>query len=157
MRDCTFQDLTIPQQELLLAAENALTNAYKPYSTFSVASAVRGKNHRVYVGVNVENAAYSPCLCAERNAIGSAVTGGVEQFESIAVIARPKEGGTEKPTSPCGVCRQVIFEFSQVSGVDIEVIMSTTNMETITIATISELLPLAFGPADLGLLPVLSV
>ncbi len=75
---------------------------------------------------------------------------GYREFSSVAVIARGEDSATLEPTAPCGICRQLLFEASQISGVDIEVIMSNTNRSKVMVMDISELLPMAFGPKDLG-------
>lgn len=93
-------------EELLRAAEKAGKAAYAPYSHFQVGAALRGKSGRVYLGCNVENASYGAALCAERAAVAAAVTAGEREFESIAIA------GGQNPTLPCGICRQVLSEFS---------------------------------------------
>lgn len=150
MKNVDYDNLTALQKGWLHAANATLDKAYNPYSHFAVASAILTTEGKTFTGVNVENAAYSPGNCAERTAIFTAVAGGYQKFKMIAIIAKPQTGTTRIVTAPCGVCRQVIFEFSQKSGIDIEVIMSTTDMKKIIISTINELLPLGFGPADLG-------
>lgn len=150
MKNIDYHNLNPIQRTLLLAAQEVLGRAYNPYSNFAVASALLLEDGKTIVtGVNVENAAYSPVNCAERTAIFKAVADGHQKFLAIAIIAKPPNGSTKKVTAPCGVCRQVIFEFSQISNTDIEIIMATTDMKTITISTINELFPLGFGPKDL--------
>lgn len=94
--------------DLLSAAEAALQKAYAPYSKFKVGAAVRAKSGAVYSGCNVENASYGLTVCAERNAIFSAVAGEGPRLriEAIAVATDPAT-----PAAPCGACRQVISEF----------------------------------------------
>jgi cytidine deaminase len=150
MRKVNYQDLTAVQKGLLHAANETLDKAYNPYSKFFVGAAVLlSDSDTIFTGVNIENAAYSPCVCAERTAIFSAAAGGHRKFSSMAIIAKPEHGVTKKPTAPCGPCRQVIFEFSQISGIDIEIIMATTDMKEIIISSINELFPMGFGPNDL--------
>jgi cytidine deaminase len=93
---------------LLAAAIAARRGAYAPYSGFSVGAALLGRDGRIWTGANVENAVYGLSLCAERNAIATAVAAGGRSFEAIA-IAGP-DGTT---TLPCGACRQVMWEFAQ--------------------------------------------
>ena len=114
--------------------------AYAPYSGFSVGAAVLGESGRIYPGCNVENAAYGVTWCAERTAIGNAVVHGERRFRAIAVIA-----ATPKPCSPCGACRQALFEF----GAETEVIMANLAGE-VEIRSVRELLPHAFGPGALN-------
>jgi cytidine deaminase len=94
---------------LVRTAGEARERAYAPYSHFRVGAALLAKNGKVYLGCNVENGAYSPTLCAERAAVGSAIAAGEKPggFLAIAVV-----GDQEHPTTPCGVCRQVLFEIA---------------------------------------------
>jgi len=96
-------------KELVKAATKTRKNAYAPYSEFKVGAAVLSIDGRVFSGCNVENAAYSPSVCAERIAIGNAVSQGVKKFKALAVVS-------ENQSTPCGVCRQVIFEFVKDRG-----------------------------------------
>ena len=100
----TMTDTDLP---LLAAARAAREHAYAPYSNFRVGAAVRSTDGRVFGGCNVENAAYGLCHCAERTALHGAVAAGVRpgQIEALAVV-----GDTTGPISPCGACRQVMFE-----------------------------------------------
>lgn len=138
-------------QELLLAARDAMAQAYNPYSNFFVGAALRAVNGEIVTGSNFENASYSATICAERSAIVRAAAMGHTVFGRIAVIGRGAKAPTTEVISPCGVCRQMLFESAQISRMNIEVIMSSSEMKKIVIGTISELLPLGFGPANLGL------
>ncbi len=92
---------------LRTAAEQALPNAYAPYSRFHVAAALSDASGRVFVGVNVENASYGLTICAERNAIAAAVAAGVRSWSALVVVC----SGDALPM-PCGACRQVICELA---------------------------------------------
>lgn len=98
-----------PADDVLLldAARAARERAWAPYSRFLVGAAVRSADGRVFPGCNVENAAYGLCNCAERTALFSAIAGGVRpgEISALAVV-----GDTAGPISPCGACRQVMFE-----------------------------------------------
>ncbi|MGZ6228788.1 MAG: cytidine deaminase [Candidatus Binataceae bacterium] len=93
---------------LIAAAKAASSNAYCPYSRFSVGAAVRAADGRVFAGCNVENASYGLTICAERNAICQAVAAGVREIVAVAVYTP-----TPDVTTPCGACRQVIAEFGK--------------------------------------------
>src|SRR4051812_27156374 len=95
--------------DLIAAAAGARANSYSPYSRFRVGAALLTKNGKVYTGCNIENGAYTPGVCAERVALGTAIAAGEKpgSFEAIAVVADSPE-----PTSPCGVCRQVLSELA---------------------------------------------
>ncbi len=94
-------------KELLKKADEAKKHAYAPYSNFRVGAALLSKSGKIYVGANIENAAYSVACCAERVALYSAVMSGERDFEAIAVTS-----DSDMITTPCGVCRQALFEFS---------------------------------------------
>lgn len=151
MQTSTFSDLDPIYQYLLTQAYDAMGTAYDPYSKFSVGAALMTDQGLVVTGSNFANASSGATICAERSAIMRANALGMRKFDMIAIIAKGEEFDTAEPTAPCGICRQVIFEVAQLMGEDIEVIMSNTRMDKIYISTISELLPLGFGPKDLGI------
>jgi len=126
------------RQALVEAAQAARAEAYAPYSNYAVGAALLGKSGKVVRGANVENAVYPLSLCAERVAIFTAVSEGEREFEAIAVVTR--DGGT-----PCGACRQVLSEF----GPEILVLIADESGAIRQEATVSELLPGAFGPDNL--------
>ena len=122
------------EKELIEAAQNVRERAYAPYSNFKVGAAVRTKGGKIYTGCNVESASYGLTVCAERVAIWKAVSEGEKEFTEIAVAA-----DTHELTPPCGVCRQIIWEFCG----DIPVIFANLKGDTETVQ-MSELLPRAF-------------
>lgn len=151
MKSVRLEDLSIADKELLKAAEEVMINSYNPYSHFYVGAAIRLMDRRIVTGTNCENAAYGSTICAERAAILRANSMGERQYDAVAIIAKGETFDTTSVTGPCGSCRQMLFESSQLSGKDLEIIMSTTKKDKIIVATISELLPLGFGPIDLGI------
>ena len=122
------------RDELKNAAMNMLDMAYCPYSHFPVGAALECEDGTVYTGCNVENGAYSGCICAERTAIVKAVSEGKRRFRRIAVAAK-----TTDYCTPCGECRQVMNEFSP----DMEVICMNEAGEDRTLR-LKELLPFGF-------------
>ena len=92
---------------LVSAARDAATRSYSPYSKYAVGAALLTEDGRIFSGCNVENAAYGLTLCAERNAITTAVAAGCRRFLAIAIAG----GTTSAPAYPCGSCRQVLAEF----------------------------------------------
>ncbi len=125
--------------KLLAAAKIAFDRAYAPYSNFQVGAALLGVDGKIYAGCNVENASYGLSRCAEQTAIQKMVSEGTRGFTKAVVytLASP-------PSSPCGACRQIMFEF----GMDAEVVMVNDKNETRAF-TVAELLPAGFGPRDL--------
>lgn len=121
--------------KMISAAHNTLTNSYAPYSKFTVACCIRTDKDNLYTGVNVENSSYGLTLCAETSAISSMVTAGEQRIKSIVVLA-----GTNTLCSPCGACRQRIYEFSTP-----DTMIHLCNKDSVLRSiTINELLPLAF-------------
>ena len=149
MTNLSFSDLSPEQQSLLQQAEKVMANAYDPYSKFMVGAAVRTGNGKTYVGANVGNASYGLCICAEPSALVAASAAGDRRVECVAVIGKSQDFETVEPVTPCGRCRQFIYEFASLSGIDTEVICSNSTKDKILVAKISELLPQAFGPGDL--------
>jgi cytidine deaminase len=124
---------------LLDAARAASPRAYAPYSRFHVGAAVLADDGRIFTAANVENASYGLTSCAERNAIFAAVHAGVRTLVAVAIHTP-----TGEPVSPCGACRQVIFEFGPAATV-----VSCCDGEGLARWSIGELLPGAFGPQSL--------
>jgi len=125
-------------EELARLAKKAMEKAYAPYSGYRVGAALLAKSGKVYLGCNIENASFSPTICAERTAFAKAVSEGEREFVAIAV-AGGKDGVVESVFPPCGVCRQVMQEFCQP---DFMIFMVKSHgVEQITLG---ELLPLAF-------------
>ena len=127
------------EKELCAAAKKAMQMSYSPYSSCKVGAALLTKSGKVYTGCNIENASFTPTVCAERTAIFKAVSEGEKEFSMIAV-AGGKDGKIEKPFVPCGVCRQVMSEFC-TSGFKILVVKKEEEYDTYTLA---DLLPSAF-------------
>lgn len=128
--------------ELLKKAVEARGKSYSPYSRFRVGAALLTRSGKVYSGANIEIAAYSATICAERVALFKAVNEGERDFEAIAIV-----GGKDsliECCAPCGTCRQALAEFC--NG-DLRIILG--NEERLEVHTLRELLPLAFGPGDL--------
>ncbi|KMT21656.1 cytidine deaminase [Clostridium cylindrosporum] len=124
---------------LINEAKKAMENSYSPYSNFKVGAALLTDTGEVFTGCNIENASFGGTNCAERTALFKAISEGYKKFTKIAIISDSKNY-----TAPCGICRQVISEFS----LDMEVIMANKNGEYTT-KRLRELLPLAFTSEDL--------
>lgn len=126
-------------RELVSMAKEAMEHAYAPYSHFKVGAALLAKDGRVFKGCNIENASYSATNCAERTAIFKAVSEGVREFEAIAIVASSGDYA-----SPCGICRQVLFEFMP----DGKVILDSEEKGMATFS-VQELLPFGFRGEDI--------
>ena len=127
------------KKTLIDLALEARKKAYCPYSGYPVGAALLTKGGAVYLGANIENAAYGSTICAERTAIFQAVLDGAREFERIIVATR--DGG-----SPCGSCRQVMAEFS----LDMIVTFVNEAGEVTAEGTVLDILPHAFTPKNLA-------
>ena len=131
---------------LIQAALDYQSHSYAPYSHFNVSAAVLMDNGRIYRGVNIENAAYSATICAERNAIFQAIAEDkTARLVAIAIVGGPNYTVTEY-CAPCGVCRQVMREFCKPQEMTVLIAKSA---EDYIEKTLEELLPLSFGPETL--------
>lgn len=130
-------------KELLNIAINAMEKSYSPYSDCKVGAALLCENGKVFTGTNIENAAFSPTICAERVAVFKAISDGEKKFSKIAVVGG-KNGVINGIFAPCGVCRQVLREFCKD---DFQIILGESK-EEYKVVTLKDLLPLSFSPDD---------
>ena len=128
-------------KELCALAKTAMKNAYVPYSGFRVGAALLCADGSVYTGCNIENAAFTPTVCAERTAIFKAISEGKKDFAAIAVASGKTDGGAAS-FPPCGVCRQVLAEFC-APEMPVYVLEGSGEVRAYTL---QELLPFAFTP-----------
>ena len=131
-------------KELLLTAISAREKSYSPYSKFMVGAALLTRDGKVYTGANIENAAYTPTICAERVAFFKAVNNGERDFVKIAIVGGKAGEEISGLCAPCGVCRQVMAEFCRD---DFTIIAGTPD--NIKTYTLPQILPDYFGPKDL--------
>lgn len=124
---------------LRAAAEAARANAYCPYSHFPVGAALEAEDGRVFVGCNVENAAFPAGICAERSALAAAVAAGARKFRSVVIVS-----SASHPTPPCGICRQALVEFAP--ALDVVSFSASGKAER---WSMTDLLPAPFMPASL--------
>jgi cytidine deaminase len=134
------QGLVRSNEELVELARQAREFAHAPYSKFKVGSAVESRDGRIFTGCNIENSSYGLTLCAERVALGKAISEGVRNIVRVAVIA-----DTHSPVPPCGACRQVILELCEK---DTLIIMANLQGR-IEMRAHSELLPAPFDQSFL--------
>ncbi len=129
-------------QALIDAATQSRTRAYAPYSDYRVGSAVLADNGKIYAAANVENASYGLSICAERNAVSTAILDGAKHIVACAVVTE-----SSPPAAPCGMCRQTLNEFKPGNDeVPIALVNPVGERRDTTLAT---LLPMAFVPEDL--------
>ena len=130
---------TETRQRLIQAATEARQNAYVPYSHYPVGAAILTASGHIYTGCNVEIASYGATVCGERTAAFKAVSEGERDFLAVAVV-------TSNGATPCGICRQVLYEF----GPQMQVIALDTKGRVQWEGTLDELLPHGFGPKKLA-------
>ena len=132
-------------EKLIAKAHEMQKYSYVPYVKFAVGAALLTADDEIYTGCNIQNAALSPNICAERTAFFKAVSEGKTKFKAIAVV-----GGPDREIGdfcfPCGVCRQVMVEYCDPDSFLIITANSSGEVKTVTL---SELLPYSFGPENL--------
>ena len=140
--------------DLIAAARAAALKAYAPYSKFSVGCAVLSVDGEMVSGANMENACYRLGLCAEVSALTQAQASfGLDKVVRIAVAGGDGSGrqlAGKAAVTPCGGCRQAIFEAAQLSGIDIDILCASGDGQRIERHKISALLPHGFGPTSLA-------
>lgn len=140
----TISDLLC--RELIAAAQKMMARAYAPYSGFQVGAALLASGKKVFTGCNIENAAFTPGICAERTAFAKAVSEGEREFTAIAAIGG-KNGIPVDYTAPCGVCRQVMAEFCDPQKF---YIILARSQDDYWLYRLDELFPMAFSPKNLS-------
>ena len=129
----------ITHDALIQKAEEARARSYAPYSDFSVGAALLCADGSIYTGANIENASFTPTVCAERVAFFSAIHDGHRDFVAIAIVGGKKGLDADKSCPPCGVCRQVMSEFCKG---DFQIILAGEKEPLVL--TLDELMPLRF-------------
>lgn len=137
----TLASLAPDERALVDAARDARVRAYAPYSDFQVGAALRTADGRTILGANVENASYPVTICAERVAMSHAITQGERAFTHIAVM-----GSSAEICTPCGMCRQFLFEFAP----ELVVLAAGARGSVARFVLGTDLLPTGFGSAALG-------
>jgi cytidine deaminase, homotetrameric len=132
-------------KNLILDAMEGMKNSYAPYSHFKVGAALLTKKQKVYKGCNIENASYGSTNCAERTAFYKAVSEGEKDFSAIAIVGG-KNGLITDFCPPCGICRQVMREFTDPKSF---LVILARSEEDYLVFLLEELLPLSFGPGNL--------
>ena len=123
-------------ESLMKKAVEASKNAYAKYSKFPVGACLLTENGKIYTGCNFENSSFGLTICAERNAVGSAIADGERKIKAIAIYSPNME-----KCYPCGACRQVLHEFQSDNGIDVIL----KDGENLVVYKLSELLPGGFS------------
>lgn len=124
-------------EELMQKAKEVSKNSYCPYSKFAVGACVLTSNNKIYTGCNFENSSFGMTICAERNAIGSAIADGEKIIKAVAIYSPNQDN-----CAPCGACRQVMHEFCN-SDDEVDIILQDKN--ELKIYKLSDLLPESFN------------
>ncbi|MDO7835070.1 cytidine deaminase [Sphingobium sp. HBC34] len=141
-------------EQLIAAARGAMANAHAPYSRFAVGAAVRLTDGSIVTGSNFENASYGLSLCAETVALASVnAQGRFADVMEIAVVGGAMGAGEEALVTPCGRCRQIMNEAEQMAGRTLAIYCATPSGDRVLTLSVAQLLPHAFGPKDLGIVP----
>jgi cytidine deaminase len=141
-------------RQLIDAARGAMAHAHAPYSRFAVGAAVRLTDGTIVIGTNFENASYGLSLCAETVALASVnAQGRFADVTEIAVVGGAMDAGEEAIVTPCGRCRQIMNEAEQMAGRTLSIYCATPSGDRLLDLKVADLLPHAFGPADLGIGP----
>ena len=147
--------LSDTRDDLITAARNAANRAYAPYSRFHVGAALLLTNGDIVTGANVENASYGLSLCAETSAVARiANQGRIGDLLEVAIVGGRSEGDRligQEPVNPGGRCRQFLNEAAERSRTDILIHCASADGTKVASHRLSELLPIAFGPKDLGM------
>ncbi|MBR4669930.1 MAG: cytidine deaminase [Butyrivibrio sp.] len=132
-------------KELITYALNMRAFSYTPYSKFKVGAALLSSEGKIYTGCNIENASYTPTICAERTAFFKAVSEGVREFKAIAIVGGHADDKELDYCFPCGVCRQVMSEFCR----DSFLVIIAKSVDEYRTFSLPDILPERFGPKDL--------
>ncbi|MBL7789002.1 MAG: cytidine deaminase [Chitinophagales bacterium] len=144
LTQCSFEELKLDDQELVLASKKALELSHSPYSNFKVGCAIRLENEQIVLGANQENASYPMCLCAE----GTALAAVASQYAGIKIEKVAIHAPTNTPASPCGYCRQSFKEYETRMKKKFNYLLAG-NKDIYGFNGIDTLLPLAFSAEDL--------
>jgi cytidine deaminase len=144
------KELQADDADLLEKARAVTAKAYAPYSKFNVGAAARLANGAIVYGTNQENASYPVGMCAERALLASAamLETGVP-IQTMAISYHNLEGESNKPVSPCGMCRQALREYEERTKQPIRIILSGMDGEVLIIEKAGQLLPFSFGSHDM--------
>ncbi|MGG9962377.1 cytidine deaminase [Ferruginibacter sp. SUN106] len=146
----SIAELSPEDAKLVTEARKVTANAYAPYSHFNVGAVAQLKNGQTVTGTNQENAAYPVGICAERVLLSAAATlfPGIA-IDTLAISYDNKNGKSDHPISPCGICRQTLAEYEERVKQPIRLVLSGQEGKIYIIKKASQLLPLSFGGEDM--------
>lgn len=144
----SISELTKDDQELLAKAFIATKHSYSPYSNFKVGACARLNNGQIASGANLENASFGVCLCAERNLLANLSMHHLGCHIVTLAITYDSEGN-DHPISPCGICRQALFEHESISKSPMRIILAGKTGKVLIILGVESLLPLGFAKGEL--------
>ena len=145
-----LEELTDGQRNLLNEALKATENAYAPYSNFHVGAALQDAKGNIYLGANMENAAYPLCICAEGSMLSAySSSGSKDHISMVAITAASPHQDLDHPVAPCGACRQMLTEFENKQGQPIKIILRGSSGPIHIINSVADILPLGFSSKDL--------
>lgn len=143
----SFESLNSDTQKIMKLAQQVSLKAYNKYSNFNVGAAILGESGKIHIGTFMENVSLGLTICAETAAVTAANSAGEKRILEIAVVGGTPE--SDRITTPCGRCRQILFEYASIGKNDFAVYCANYDLSKIQLATISELLPIPFGPDNL--------
>jgi len=142
-------ECTISEKALLSAAERATRNSHSPYSQFRVGAALLLEDGSVIEGSNQENASFPVGFCAERTALSAkASIAPRKKIKAIAIKVKSDIKKVDKPSAPCGICRQVLLEAEAVQHQNIRILMQGESGPVLIFESIKDLMPFFFGADD---------
>ena len=146
----SLDELTAEQRKLLDEAYKAMSNAYAPYSNFHVGASLMDQDGNIFIGANMENAAFPMCICAEGSLLASYSSSGAKSpIVQVAVTASSANQLLDSPVAPCGACRQMLSEFENKQGSPITIILKGSSGPIHVMNSVKDILPFGFSSESL--------
>ncbi len=145
MKILNYDKLNEQEKKLVDSAEDALKNAYNPYTKSYVGAAVLTETGKIITGACFGNSSTSVNICAERSVVITANSLGHRDIKLLAIIGKSDHKNYDEPLMPCGVCRQFLFEITKITGNDLTILSSNTDKTKIIRTSIHELLPYPYS------------
>ncbi|MBK9024904.1 MAG: cytidine deaminase [Saprospiraceae bacterium] len=146
----SLDELTAEQRKLLDEAYKAMSNAYAPYSNFHVGASLMDQDGNIFIGANMENAAFPMCICAEGSLLASYSSSGAKSpIVQVAVTASSANQLLDSPVAPCGACRQMLSEFENKQGSPIAIILKGSSGPIHVMNSVKDILPFGFSSESL--------